>query len=229
MKETCLVKTWIVVTFLVLFTSSAVLAQTGYCEGNFDFDSDQDGGDAFTFKEDFGRSTFGNSCPLDGPSPVAKTGQNTPYATGDDGDLEKGMAWPDPRFAENEDGTVTDRLTGLVWLQNADCFGVSSWDQALLNCSDLASGACGLTDGSSPGDWRLSNVEELLSLVDRSHISPALPSGNPFTDVQTSNYWSSTTSAANTDFAWYVFLEDGFSDFNAKVTESYVWPVRGGR
>ena len=160
---------------------------------------------------------------------MAKTGQNTLYEPGDDGDLEKGMAWPDPRFVDNGDGTITDRLTGLVWLQNANCFGVSSWDQALLDCSGLASGACGLTDGSGPGDWRLSNVDELLSLVDRSQTTPALPLGNPFTGVETSTYWSSTTSAADTDSAWYVFLEDGFSDFDTKATASYVWPVRGGR
>ena len=229
MKETCLVTTWAVVACLVFFTSTAALAQTDYCEGNFDYDSDQDGGDAFTFQEDFGRSTFGNPCPLDGPSPVAKTGQNTLYATGDDGDLEKGMVWPDPRFVDNGDGTVTDRLTGLVWLQNANCFVMSSWDQALLDCSGLASGACGLTDGSVPGDWRLSNVDELLSLIDRSQTTPALPSGNPFTDVQTSTYWSSTTSAGDTDFAWFVFFDDGFSDYNAKAAEHHLWPVRGGR
>ncbi len=229
MKGTCLVKTWIVVTCLMLFTSAAALAQTDYCEGNFDYDSDQDGGDAFTFKEDFGRSTFGNPCPLDGPSPVAKTGQNTPYATGDDGDLGKGMAWPDPRFVDNADGTVTDRLTGLVWLKDASCFGLSIWNQALLDCSGLASGACGLTDGSSPGDWRLSNLDELLSLLDRSQTAPALPSGNPFTGVQTSTYWSSTTSAASNGSAWFVFLDDGYSDFNPKDTAYYVWPVRGGR
>ena len=32
------------------------------CEGNFDCDADCDGTDAFTFKADFGRSTFSNPC-----------------------------------------------------------------------------------------------------------------------------------------------------------------------
>ena len=32
------------------------------CEGNFDGDEDQDGSDAFTFKVDFGRSSFQNPC-----------------------------------------------------------------------------------------------------------------------------------------------------------------------
>lgn len=37
------------------------------CEGNFDGDEDQDGLDAFTFKVDFGRSTFLNPCTPDNP------------------------------------------------------------------------------------------------------------------------------------------------------------------
>ena len=58
--------------------------------------------------------------PCGGLFPVEKTGQTTSYATGDDGDLEKGLAWPNPRFTDNEDGTVTDNLTGLIWLKNAN-------------------------------------------------------------------------------------------------------------
>lgn len=56
-----------------------------------------------------------------GGAPVPRTGQTTSYAPGDDGDLQKGVAWPVPRFTDNEDGTVTDNLTGLIWLTNADC------------------------------------------------------------------------------------------------------------
>src|SRR4051794_20690050 len=78
---------------------------------------------------------------------VARTGQTKTYAPTDDGALRKGVVWPTPRFvptvkrvddtgfgggvaengicdgAEPCDGAVLDRLTGLTWLQNADCFG----------------------------------------------------------------------------------------------------------
>lgn len=229
MKGTCLVKALVVVTYLVLFTSTSALAQVDFCEGNFDFDQDVDGGDAFTFKQNFGRSALKNPCPSDGPAPAQKTGQDTLYETGDDGDLKRGMAWPDPRFVDNGDGTVTDKLNGLFWLKNASCFGASTWSQAISDCSGLASGACSLTDGSSPGEWRLPNIDELLSLIDRSQTAPALPSGTSFVDAQASNYWSSTSSSSNTDSAWFVFFADGYSDFNPKATASYVWPVRGGR
>ncbi len=56
-------------------------------------------------------------------APVPKTGQTTPYGAGDDGALQKGVAWPTPRFTDSENGTVTDNLTGLIWLKNANAFG----------------------------------------------------------------------------------------------------------
>ena len=34
----------------------------GFCKGNFDYDKDVDGTDAFVFKTDFGRSTFFSPC-----------------------------------------------------------------------------------------------------------------------------------------------------------------------
>jgi len=48
---------------------------------------------------------------------VAQTGQTISYRTGDDGDLETGVAWPNPRFADLDDGTVKDNLTGLEWVR----------------------------------------------------------------------------------------------------------------
>ncbi|MBU0491491.1 MAG: DUF1566 domain-containing protein [Chloroflexi bacterium] len=161
---------------------------------------------------------------------VPKTGQTTSYATGDDGDLEKGVDWPSTRFTDNGNGTVTDNLTGLIWLKSANCFGARNWATALTDCNSLANGSCGLTDGSSAGDWRLANVNELLSLIDRSHYGPALPSGHPFANVQTMNsYWSSTTFTLGTAWAWYVHL-GGYVGNNEKTTTSYyVWPVRGGQ
>jgi hypothetical protein len=60
-------------------------------------------------------------------APVPKTGQKTSYPPGDDGDLAKGVAWPNPRFTDNGDGTITDNLTGLIWLKNANCFGLRNW------------------------------------------------------------------------------------------------------
>ena len=167
------------------------------------------------------------------PGPVPKTGQTTSYTTGDDGDLQRGVAWPVPRFADNLNGTVTDNLTGLVWTKDADCHS-GDWQSALDYCNALADGTCGLTDGSSVSDWRLTNVKELQSLIDFEYYDPALPSGHPFTDVQFGDhsgdwYWSSTTGACDTNGAWVVFFGCG-DVFNSddKDGSLYAWCVRGG-
>jgi len=59
------------------------------------------------------------------------------------------------RYVDCGNGTVTDTVTGLIWLKRADCFPESNWKAALQAAATLKTGDCGLTDGSSAGDWRL--------------------------------------------------------------------------
>ena len=161
------------------------------------------------------------------PAPVEKSGQTTSYSTGDDGNLEKGVIWPNPRFTDNSDGTVTDNLTGLIWLKDANCFLARTWNNALSDCNGLADGSCGLTDSSSAGDWRLPNYKELFSLIDANNYSPALPSGNPFSNVMpNSGYHTSTTVLTQTNYAWLLYMDFGDVTFDNKIKVSYVWPVR---
>jgi hypothetical protein len=228
----------IIILGLILLPTAVALSQD-MCEGNFDYDKDVDGTDAFVFKTDFGRSALINPCPPDGPTPVPKTGQTDAHGIGDDGDFEKGVAWPIPRFTDNGNGTVTDNLTGLIWLKNANCFGTRTWNDALSDCNGLNSGECGLSDGSSVGDWRLPNRNELNSLIAILYY-PSLPNtagtgpwaeGDPFTNVQNTFYWSSTTAFVyTTDYAFGVQMNGGWVDDKLKATTyNPVWPVRGGR
>jgi hypothetical protein len=83
--------------------------------------------------------------------------------------------------------------------------------------------------GSHQTDWRLPNVRELFSLIDFSQYGPTLPSGHPFTGVQSSSYWSSTTTAYSTSGAWSVYLYAGSVNNGIKTGTAYVWPVRGGQ
>lgn len=170
------------------------------------------------------------------PAPVEKTGQTTSYVVGDDGYLEKGVNWPIPRFTDNSDGTITDNLTGLIWLKNANCFGMRDWDSALSDCNGLATGSCGLTDGSGPGDWRLPNVKELSSLIHYGVNNPTLPNtsgagrwaeDDPFSDVQSDYYWTSTTQWNLAGLEWYVDFSVGNIYWDDKSVSNYVWPVRG--
>jgi hypothetical protein len=94
---------------------------------------------------------------------------------------------------------------------------------------ELVSGICGLTDGSETGDWRLPNVKELQSLIDFGNFNPALPTGHPFLNVQSTTYWSSTTLADDSDDAWFVLLSVGRTVASVKDNIRLVWPVRGGQ
>jgi hypothetical protein len=159
---------------------------------------------------------------------IPKTGQTTSYYSGDDGDLEKGLAWPSPRFTDNLDGTITDNLTGLVWWNPPDATYYGNWSEAFSLCNSLENGVAGLSDGSSAGDWRLPNINELLSLLDYSQNAPALPSGHPFTYVQSSYYWTSTTYADHAGVAYVVCYDNGVVDLESTGTLYYVFAVRDG-
>ncbi|MEI6208009.1 MAG: FG-GAP-like repeat-containing protein [Desulfuromonadales bacterium] len=154
------------------------------------------------------------------------TGQTVSYASGDDGSLRKGVAVSGSRFTDNGNGTVTDNLTSLIWLKNANCFDVQTWSTALGNANRLSSGTCSLSDGSKAGDWRLPNVVELESLSDLSHFGPTLPTGHPFTSVKNSIYWTSTTNARYTDYDWTISFNSGLIYDYDKLLSYYLWPVR---
>lgn len=170
---------------------------------------------------------------------VERTGQTTSYAAGDDGDIQAGVKWPTPRFKDKGNGTVKDKLTGLIWLKNANCFGGRTWAQALTDANTLASGSCGLSDGSVAGDWRLPNVKELQSLIDFAFFAPALSNaagtgqwteGDAFSGVVFgTSYWSSTTYAADASLSWRVSLNLGELATGPKGISYVVWPVRGGQ
>jgi len=146
--------------------------------------------------------------------------------TGQDGEKRVGVASPDPRFTDNGNGTVTDNLTGLIWLKNADCFGKQSLQNALSSANNLASGQCDLSDGSVAGNWRLPNISELQSLVDYQNSDPAIPATHPFSTVQNYYYWSSDTDVNSIKFAWFVKMSDGSSFTYGKWNIFHVWPVR---
>lgn len=148
--------------------------------------------------------------------------------TGQDGNKLSGVAWPTSRFNDNANGTVTDNLTGLIWLKNANCFNSNTWLQALSAANTLASGACNLTDNSVAGNWRLPNVNELESLIDLQNINPALPTQNAFGNVQSQYYWTSSTFISDKTTAIVVGIGNGSVVNGVKGNSYYIWPVRSG-
>ncbi|KJU82540.1 protein containing DUF1566, partial [Candidatus Magnetobacterium bavaricum] len=113
-----------------------------------------------------------------------------------------------------------------MWTKDANLPGTyKTWQQALDYVTSMNNGAG--TYGYT--DWRLPNRKELFSLVDRATYTPSLPSGHPFTNVQSSYYWSSTSYAADTPRAWGVDMYVGGVYAYFKSYSYYVWPVRGGQ
>ena len=171
------------------------------------------------------------------PANLAWTGQSydDPNVTGDDGEIQAGIYWPAPRFFDNGDGSVTDGLTGLVWLKQVDCFGAMTWSDALATVADFnanpGSYACQGYTGTEE-DWRLPNRREILSLIQRyaNQFMWPLPEDHLFVGLGNTSFdhWTSTTYAGNPTQAWYQFFANGTFSTTAKdyYYNHYVWPVR---
>jgi len=240
-REDVLSKGLSLVAVLFLLSASTVLGQPP-CEGDLNCDGQVTGADTVMYKADYNRTPYLNEpCPGFNPrcqpTLVPKTGAVYSNRDGDDGDLQKGYAWPNPRFTDNGDGTVTDNLTNLVWLKDANCFGTRTWNLALSDSNGTQSGLCGLTDGSNAGDWRLPNLFELESLRDMKYIDRALPNtagsgqwseGDPFTNLQiNAEYWTSNFFAPFAAVAWFIAMGDGLVNREYMTHSYYVLPVRG--
>ena len=140
------------------------------------------------------------------------------------------------RWCDNNNGTVRDMSTGLLWLKDAEWGGqYAFWSNgmSLTNAHDRAAMVkngypATLTDGSSAGDWRLPTKKELVGITTgtESIISSSM---YKFMNVQAEWYWSSSTDAGNTGSAWYVRMGSGAVGSGDKTVGNYVWPVRGGQ
>lgn len=106
-------------------------------------------------------------------------------------------------FHDNGNGTVTDKATGLMWMQVDSGTGLD-WENALSYSENLA--YAGYTD------WRLPNIKELQSIVDYSGVYPAITAQYFQVTDQDAYFWSSTSayfSNATEEqskyyWAWYV-------------------------
>lgn len=162
-------------------------------------------------------------------------------------------------YVNCNNGTVTDNRTGLVWLKNASCLlGTVDFDTAMefvAGLSDIPGTSphdCGLSDGSSPGEWRLPSVKEWEAMVadalgqdltdpDCTASPPTITNDSglgccvsgpcAFTGVQSDYYWAANTSYSEPEKAWCVTLAFGLGGFVCPKVHNlvYVWPVCGGQ
>lgn len=168
------------------------------------------------------------------PVGILRSGQTISYTTGDDGDLESGVAWPSPVFTVGT-GTasncVTDHRTGLMWVRNPSDTK-RNWADALTYCRDTLNAESVQRGLGGYTDWRMPQPREALSLLDYSSwggTNGLLPSGHPFVGALLGNsIWTSTTLPWATDRVWNVNTGESFVGIPAKVESNYVWAVRGG-
>ena len=125
-------------------------------------------------------------------------------------------------LSEFGNAAVFDKETGLVWEQSPNGVDERTWANARAHCANK-------NVGGRKG-WRLSSFAELASLVDPNNPggNPDLPPGHPFDNVQSSDYWSATTSAGDTSNAWGVGFSSGTVNAVVKSLDFFVWCVRGG-
>ena len=71
-------------------------------------------------------------------------------------------------------------------------------------------------------DWRLPNIAELQTIVERENVSPAI-NGTLFPNTLNNGFWSSSPYVGNSNYAWYVNFSNGlvydgyFRDFSLPV------------
>jgi hypothetical protein len=160
------------------------------------------------------------------------------------------------RFTDMGDGSVRDNNSGLIWLKCGNCTDISGdafyaaadWNYANdVAAPSLADGLCGLTDGSSEGDWRLPTTLEWRDFFFTCWMplgypnTIIMPTGVPcgyhitgaFCDLQWDHYYWSSKGPRWDGSAAAVRMEDlgGLQfpsdwDWLAKDERAFILPVR---
>lgn len=112
--------------------------------------------------------------------------------------------------------SILDQTTGLIWQKTEG--GKRTWENAIIYCENLAL--------SGYENWRLPNINELRSLVDRSKHNPTIDT-QFFPDVTPSIYWTSSTPPSHNQYAWFVSFHNGNVNNYSKSYPYYVRCVRG--
>ena len=137
---------------------------------------------------------------------------------------------PTDRFTINDNGTIMDNSTGLMWQlcqfgQSYDattksCISVAlqvDWQQALVAANN--------SDFAGFKDWHVPNIKELASIIEHRCVEPAI-NLTVFSSTQNDNYWSSTTALSQPDHAWAYQFSDGKNNLKAKTSDIFLRLVR---
>ena len=129
------------------------------------------------------------------------------------------------------DGTVSDRQTGLMWAQCAQGLRgplCGNGDLKTLNWSSALNETRATSDRLERNDWRLPNIKELQTLVERRCTFPAV---NLMVFLNTSPvvFWSASPVTNDESSAWGVNFTFGSVTENGRSDGRNVRLVRGGQ
>ena len=113
---------------------------------------------------------------------------------------------PDDNFVNNNDGTITDITTGLMWMTcsvgQTWSDGACSGDASELSWQQALQFAHGYQFANFDG-WRVPNVKELASITEMECVRPAI-NESFFPSTLSDDYWTSTPSSVDPERAWVV-------------------------
>ena len=146
----------------------------------------------------------------------------------------------EPRYQNNEDGTVTDLVTGLMWQK--DPGAKMTYDAAVAGAGDFTL--------AGYDDWRLPTIKELYSLIQFSGVDPSGYEGTdtsgmiPFIDTEYFDfaYGDTSTGSRIIDSQWVTssvyestvmggmqcFFGVNFADGRIKCYPTTVMPGQNG-
>jgi hypothetical protein len=111
------------------------------------------------------------------------------------------LMWQDESYtSEEENAYGTDTNIGKV----------GNWEYAKRYCSNLSL--------AGYSDWYLPNKDQLENLYTQK---------DKLTNITSSIYWSSSSYASNSSYAWYVYFYYGYANYRGKTNSHYVRCVRG--
>lgn len=145
---------------------------------------------------------------------------------------------PTTQFVVDSDlGVATDIKTGVSWMV---CSAGMTWDSASATCTGEAMeynwqeslAYADTVEYAGYNDWRLPNIKELMSIVERACSTPALNT-SVFVDALAQRYWTNTPVIGSDgnggivgDTVWAVSFEEGSNNQPLKTANSMVRLVR---